>query len=273
MKTPNSLPLVTIIIPTKNAGKTLTLCLQSLKKQTYEKLEIIVADGGSTDNTISICKKFNVKILTVKSHIERTTKKNLAASSAKGEYVYFIDADFELQSNVIDECVNLCTKNYDAIIVPEKVYGYNSFWSRCRQLEVLCYNGDDLVESPRFIKKHVFMDVKGFDEQLIFGEENDLCYRIRNSGYRVGRTKSWLYHHEGPVSSVILRKIYYGNTAFKYIKKQRFDALARFQPIRLGWIHHRKLLGRYPSYAVGLFVLKFIQYLAAFLGLLIKFIR
>ena len=78
---------------------------------------------------------------------------------------------------------------------------------------------------------------------------------------------------KGPVSSVILRKIYYGNTAFKYIKKQRFDALARFQPIRLGWIHHRKLLGRYPSYAVGLFVLKFIQYLAAFLGLLIKFIR
>ena len=164
MKTQNLLPLVTVIIPTKNAGKTLLLCLESLKKQTYKKLEIIVADGESKDNTISICKKFNVKILTVESHIERTTKKNLAAASAKGEYVYFIDADFELQSHVIEECVNLCTKNYDAIIVPEKVYGYNSFWSRCRQLEVLCYNGDDLVESPRFIKKHVFMDVKGFDE-------------------------------------------------------------------------------------------------------------
>ena len=77
MKTQNLLPLVTVIIPTKNAGKTLLLCLESLKKQTYKKLEIIVADGESKDNTISICKKFNVKILTVESHIERTTKKIL----------------------------------------------------------------------------------------------------------------------------------------------------------------------------------------------------
>jgi len=56
-------PLVSITIPTKNAEKTLGLCLEAVKNQTYPNIETIVIDSYSTDKTLDIAKKHGVKIV------------------------------------------------------------------------------------------------------------------------------------------------------------------------------------------------------------------
>ena len=51
-------PLVSIIIPTYNSEKTLPLCLESIKRQTYKNIEVIVLDNFSIDRTVDIAKRY-----------------------------------------------------------------------------------------------------------------------------------------------------------------------------------------------------------------------
>ena len=51
-------PLVSIIIPTYSSEKTLPICLESIKRQTYKNVEVIVADNFSTDRTVEIARSY-----------------------------------------------------------------------------------------------------------------------------------------------------------------------------------------------------------------------
>ena len=96
---------------------------------------------------------------------------------------------------------------------------------------------------------------------------------MRDLGYNVGRIKEVLFHHEGPVSSVILRKFYYGKTSLLYINKKRTAALTQFSFVRQGWIKNRNYLAHKPLYAIGMVIQKFVQYLAAGLGLIVSLLE
>lgn len=90
----NKLPTISAIIPTLNAAKVLELCLESIRKQEYPKdlVEIIIADGGSTDGTLKIAKKFHAKIY--KNPLKTgEAGKAVALRFAKGELVALIDSD------------------------------------------------------------------------------------------------------------------------------------------------------------------------------------
>jgi glycosyltransferase involved in cell wall biosynthesis len=268
----SSQPLASIIIPTRNSIRTIEICLRSLRNQSYKNIEIIIADGSSNDGTLETAKKYAARIITFSSKEERTVKKNVAAQEARGAYLYFADSDFELTPQVIEGCVEACEHSYDAIIIPERVAGSTGFWGKCRELDILMYEGDDNVESPRFFRRDVFFHSGGFDHSLIFGEENDLNVKVRALGYRVGRIKDFIYHHEGPLSSVILRKLYYGKTSTHYIKKRGKVALQQFSPIRVGWVKRKDLIKKRPLHVIGMLIEKLVQYYAAFLGLIISVI-
>lgn len=94
------LPTISILIPTLNAGKVLDICLESIRKQSYpsEKIEIIIADGGSTDNTLDIAKKYGAKIY--KNPLKTgEAGKAVALKYAKGELIALIDSDNILPQN------------------------------------------------------------------------------------------------------------------------------------------------------------------------------
>lgn len=88
------LPLVSFIIPTLNAGRFLGGCLQAITKQAYpkDKIEIIVADAGSSDNTREIANKFGAKIIE-NPEILHEPGKTIASKAAKGELLFYTDAD------------------------------------------------------------------------------------------------------------------------------------------------------------------------------------
>src|SRR5258708_34043759 len=101
--------IVSIIITTKNEESVILRLLTSIKKQNYEKKEIILVDNNSLDKTIDIAKKNNVKIYTFGP--ERSAQRNFGAQKAKGEFLLFLDADMELTPNVLKDCVNICSKD------------------------------------------------------------------------------------------------------------------------------------------------------------------
>jgi len=88
------LPLISVVIPTLNSEKILEMCLESIANQDYpkDKIEIIIADGGSVDGTIDIAKKYTNKIF---SNPRKTGEagKAVGVKRAKGEIVALIDSD------------------------------------------------------------------------------------------------------------------------------------------------------------------------------------
>lgn len=96
-------PLVSIIIPVYNAEKYLEETLLSAINQTWPNKEIIIVDDGSTDNSLSVAKKYEndwIKIFTQKNKGASATR-NKGIAEAKGNYIQFLDADDLLSRNKI----------------------------------------------------------------------------------------------------------------------------------------------------------------------------
>lgn len=83
-------PSVSFIIPTLNASWILERCLKAIRDQNYprNKVEIIVADGGSTDSTIKIAKKYDARVIH-NTEVLHEPGKALASEKAKGEIFFF----------------------------------------------------------------------------------------------------------------------------------------------------------------------------------------
>lgn len=88
-------PSVSFAIATRNSQRTLNACLSSIKKQKYSgKIEIILADGGSVDDTLKIAKKFNTKIINVDKNKQNAEyNKGIAVNAAKNQLLVMIDHD------------------------------------------------------------------------------------------------------------------------------------------------------------------------------------
>lgn len=102
----NNKPLVSIIVPVFNVEKYLPKCIESLLRQTYTNLEIILSDDGSTDESSLICDRYAV----YDSRIKVIHKENGGLSDARnaglgiltGEYVTFVDSDDYLEKDAIE---------------------------------------------------------------------------------------------------------------------------------------------------------------------------
>ena len=112
---------LSIIIPTLNEEKNLSLLLDSLEKQSFKDYEIIVADAGSKDKTKTIAKKYGAKI--TKGGLPAKGK-NEGAKIAKGSLLLFLDADTILPKGFIEKFLKEFYKKKLSIagfvLVPEK---------------------------------------------------------------------------------------------------------------------------------------------------------
>lgn len=92
--------LISVIVPVHNGQDYLEKCIDSIENQTYENLEILVVNDGSTDRTGEICaclqeKYGNLQVFTL-ADVGVSAARNYAMDRAKGEYITFVDADDRL---------------------------------------------------------------------------------------------------------------------------------------------------------------------------------
>lgn len=84
--------ILSIIIPTLNAARVLETCLRSIKGQSFKDYQIIIADGGSTDNTLKIAKKYHCQVVVNKLKTAESGKA-IGLKNASGKYIALIDSD------------------------------------------------------------------------------------------------------------------------------------------------------------------------------------
>lgn len=209
---------ISVIVTTKDEGKNIERFLKSVKKQTYENLEIIVVDNNSSDNTKEIAKKYTSKVYN--KGPERSAQRNFGAEKASGKYFVILDADMELTNKVVEDCVEIAnSKKYKVLVIPEKTTG-QGYISKVRQFEREMYMGDLTIEVARFFERNAFFEFGGYDLKLTGPEDYDLPYRISKK-YQIGRSNEYILHHEGSLTlkKLLHKKFYYASMGSVYARK------------------------------------------------------
>lgn len=145
-------PLISVIVPIFNVAEFLRECLESLQNQTYENVEILLIDDGSSDESGDICEKFaseNAKFRVFhKKNGGQAVARNLGLDNAKGEYIAFLDSDDILESHFCEKAYEILKQNG----VKMAMLGYKSFISKSEilnfknttQESVKIYNEDEI---------------------------------------------------------------------------------------------------------------------------------
>ena len=109
-------PLVSVITPAFNAEKTIGKTIESVLKQSYKNLEMIIVDDISNDKTIEIVRRYQKKDSRIKLFIldkkgGASGARNLAIKEAKGKYIAFLDCDDLWKKDKLKKQINFMEKN------------------------------------------------------------------------------------------------------------------------------------------------------------------
>lgn len=106
-------PLVSICIPNYNNAKYLDACIQSAIDQTYDNIEIILVDDGSTDDSLSIANKYEdeIKIIRYLKNVGQPKATNMCIHYSRGKYLVILHSDDMLLPNMVEKLVPILEDN------------------------------------------------------------------------------------------------------------------------------------------------------------------
>ena len=190
------LPLISVITPSYNQGKFLERTILSVVGQKYARLEYIIMDGGSTDNSVEIIKKYEKQIAYWESTSDRGQSHaiNKGFKMAKGEYVGWLNSDDELGNSSISELATAIMKNatrgqakafyYGKVEVIDEAGKYlavHPFTERLCFKEFL-HKKAPVNQPGSFYSADALRQVGYLNEELQFCMDWDLCLRLLEVG-------------------------------------------------------------------------------------------
>lgn len=219
---------ISIIIPSRDQGKILDVCLSSIHERTsYQNYEIIIIDNGSTEQSFfDVVKKWqatfkiDVKLLKIDIDFNFSRLNNLAAKEATGDYLLFLNNDIEILtpdwlSGMLEQAQRPSTGAVGAkLLFPNDeiqhagiflgVDGISTHPFAKNTVEQSHYYVNSIVNYTALtgaclmVKKSTFNEIKGFDEKFVIEfNDFDLCLKLVRAGYNnVYLPHVVLYHYE-----------------------------------------------------------------------------
>jgi glycosyltransferase involved in cell wall biosynthesis len=183
----NPKPLVTIITPSFNQAPYLEETINSVLGQVYPNIEYIIMDGGSTDGSVEIIKRYQDKLAYWISEKDRgqTDAINKGFARAKGEILAWINSDDTLLPNAVEEAVQFMNENPDIGLVygdthyideHSKVIG--RFPAAQTDLARLRRGYVHIPQQASFFRKSIWDQVSPLDPEFFFAMDYDLWVRI-----------------------------------------------------------------------------------------------
>ncbi|MFH1405340.1 MAG: glycosyltransferase [Patescibacteria group bacterium] len=224
--------MISIVIPAKDEEYHLPNLLKSIRAQTLQPKEIIVADADSVDNTKQIAESFGAKV--VKGGLI-SFGRNAGAKVAQSDVLLFLDADVELRDpnfleNALGEFLERKLDLATCDVFPLSDEFIDHFLHKAYNIYVRSW-GSLFPHAPGFcmlVNKDAHEKINGFDEEITFCEDHDYARRINEFG-KFG----FLKNTKIPVSIRRMDRDGRMNIAIKYM-------LAELHLAMLGPIKHKK---------------------------------
>ena len=222
-------PMVSIIVPVHNRPGEIEECLKSLEGLDYpaDRLETIVVDDASTDHTPEIVSRFSVRLIRLKNNRQAPYCRNLAAEKTSGDILAFVDSDCLVDSLWLKELLpTFRSASMGAVGGLVDSYFNRSGLDRYEAVNSSLIMGQHGMRSQKtdtafyvpscnlLVKRNVFRSIGGFREELVVGEDVDLCWRIQDQGFQVafqpvGRV---LHKHRNRLLPFCKRRFEYGTS-------------------------------------------------------------
>lgn len=215
--------LVSVIIPVKNGEKTIDKTINSVLNQSYKNFEFIVIDDCSTDKTLEILKSYGKKIKVIKNkkNLGPAASRNKGIGKAKGEIIFFTDADCEVPKNWISGIL----REYKQGIAGVGGYlkpGKDNWVAKLELIQnrfLLGIKNKRIVNGKKTpmgytnnvsYRKKVLEEVRGFDEKFPSpaGEDIDLKKRICEKDWKVVYIPAPVLHLENYDFEYLLKRIF-----------------------------------------------------------------
>lgn len=209
-------PLVSIIIPNKDARETLSACLQSIReKTTYKNYEILIVENNSTTDEIfayygELAREENIRLLRWEKEFNYSAINNFAARKARGEYLLFLNNDVTvITPQWLEELLGVCQRPEVGAAGVKLLYPDNTIQHAGCVIGIGGIAGSMFVDMPAersgylhkasimqdmsavtaacmMMKKKVFEEAGGFAEELAVAfNDMDLCLRVNQAGHLV----------------------------------------------------------------------------------------
>ncbi len=250
----SSVPNLSISIVSFNSGEFLLQCLESLESVKNEaNLDIWVVDNDSTDGSVEeVKKKFpGINLIENKENLGFSKANNQALSKIKSEYILILNPDSKIVSGTLEYMLKFLDQNPDVGAASCKVEkadgtldwashrGFPTPWASFKyyflkddslyhlnfQNMAKPHEVDSIVGAFFLTRKSVLEKVGLFDEQFfMYGEDLDLCYRIKKAGFKVMYVPEVKIIHYKGVSSGIKKDSSAITTATIESKKRSVNA-------------------------------------------------
>lgn len=229
-------PNISVLLPAHNEEDVIEETINSILNSDYPgKIEIIVINDGSTDNTAKIVKTMQKKSKQIKlfntNHIGKSKALNFGVTKAKCDYLLFLDADSSIEKNTLKEIVK--PLNYKKIVassgsVRAKITSNPLTWFQ--DFEYILSSGWRYVSSlvgsvsvlPGFfiIRKDVFIKIGGFSADTLT-EDFDITLSIKKFGYEATVNPKAVMYTTTPSNfkSLFKQRVRWGRGNFQVIRK------------------------------------------------------
>lgn len=233
-------PLVSVVMPVWNEGRYLTAALDAVDRQTYppDKIEILIVDGGSTDDTLSIAQERmrtdpRIKILGG-VNVNTPAAMNIGIAAAAGTVIAKVDGHGEINPAFVQTAVEHLGREGVGCVGPRIVPMASSDTQRAVSLARFSrlgvgggvYTAPDSLHATATVqcgvyRRDVLESVGGFDAQLAYGEDEELNYRVTAAGWTILMHPGMQFqYHVRPSVSALARQYYrYGRARVAVIRK------------------------------------------------------
>ena len=204
----NNNPSVSVIIPAYNAARTLVRTIEAVRSQTVPPQEILIVDDGSTDQTPQLAQTFSDVRYLHQDNAGPATARNTGAATAKGEILFFTDSDCIPHRDWLEKGLSgFKEEKIGAVCGSYGIANPETRLARGVHGEILYRHHHLMPERPKAfgsynfgVRRAVFEQVGGFLGQYrhASGEDNDLSYKILNSGYDIYFVRDCLVDHMHP---------------------------------------------------------------------------